>query len=334
MARGRRRNRRNTPGGGDHLPQEEQGDLLTEAPGGVMGEGGVPSDVEPAEEAGGRPSTEEPEVGREVDEAVADDSESKLAFGEKDSGALEESGEGPSEPDPPEEAEPQEEAAEPREEAAEPPEAQSSIPESPWEQKMAWAKERVRSGRREDALELYRELVAEDPSSVRAWNNLGILLDEMGEHGEAAACLTRAQELEPQNLEVAGNLGAALGALGKYAQAEEQLRRVLRQEPENVAVRANLGILFFRRGLYETAEEELAAVCRANPEHGLAFYYRGEALNRVGRVEEAIEALERAVELSPNNARAYYTLGILFDRKNLPEEAAVLYRKSRDLSRQ
>ena len=74
-------------------------------------------------------------------------------------------------------------------------------------------------------------------------------------------------------------------------------------------------------------------MCSNQPDNGLAFDYRGEALNRLGRVEEAIETLERALELTPGNGRAYYTLGILFDKKSLPEKAAVMYRKSRELSR-
>ena len=195
---------------------------------------------------------------------------------------------------------------------------------------MAWAKERVRDGLRVEALGLYRELVAEEPSSVRALNNLGILLDEMGEHEEANLHLTRASEVDPKNLEVLGNLGTALGALGRYSEADDILRKVLRHDPTNAEVRGNLGILFFRRGLYEQAEVELAAVCRDLPDYGLAHFYRGEALSRLDRVDAAIEALQRAVELMPGNTKAYYSLGILFDLKNLPEEAGAMYKKSRE----
>ena len=207
------------------------------------------------------------------------------------------------------------------------------IPDSPWEQKMAWAKGRARSGRLEEAEELYRELIDEDPTSVRALNNLGVLLDELGEHDEAVIHLQAAQQVDPGNLEVLGNLGAALGATGRYLEAEEHLRTAIRMDPTNSGIRANLGVLFFRRGLYERAEIELGAVCAADPEHGLAFFYRGEALNRLGRVEEAIAALERVIELIPDNPRAHYTLGVLFDKKNLPQKAALMYRKARELGK-
>jgi len=207
-----------------------------------------------------------------------------------------------------------------------------SIPDSPWEQKMAWAKRRAREGRLEEAEELYRELVEENPTSVRALNNLGILLDEMGDPEEAVAQLRAAQRIEPKNQEILGNLGAALGALGRYAEAEEELRTAFRMDPTNLEIRANLGILLFRRGLYEQAVVELAVVCAGKPDDGLSLFYRGEALNRLGRVDEAIEALERVTELVPGNPRAYYTLGVLFDKKNVPDRASAMYRKARELT--
>jgi Flp pilus assembly protein TadD len=206
------------------------------------------------------------------------------------------------------------------------------IPPSPWEQKMAWAKDRAREGRWAEAEELYRELLQENPDSVRARNNLGILLDENGDHQGAVAELRIARQLDPRNGEVLGNLGAALGALGRYPEAEEALRTALRMDPSNQEIRANLGILYFRKGLYGQAEAELGAVCTEDPDHGTALYYRGEALNLLGRVDEAIEVLSRAVELVPGNPRAYHTLGVLFDKKRLPERAASMYRKARELA--
>jgi Flp pilus assembly protein TadD len=205
------------------------------------------------------------------------------------------------------------------------------MPDSLWEQKIAWAKERAREGRLEEAEELYRELVEEDPTSVRALNNLGVLLDEMGDHEGAVVQLRAARRIDPQNQEILGNLGAALGAMGRYAEAEEALRVAFRLDPTSLEIRTNRGILLFRRGLYEEATAELEVVCAARPDDGLPLFYKGEALNRLGKVEEAIEALERVIELIPGSPRAYYTLGVLFDKKALPERAAVMYRKARGL---
>jgi Flp pilus assembly protein TadD len=291
------------------VSREEQGDLLADAVTGLFSPRSEGSDsMEPER-------TSREEVGLEP------------GFGEEpaDSQSAERLPEGAL-PDPAEERESE------RVEGGEESVGEDAIPDSPWEQKMAWAKARVKEGRLEEAEELYRELVEDQPKNVRALNNLGVLLDEMGDAEGAVAQLRAAKEIEPRNQEVLGNLGAALGALGRYAEAEEELRVAYRADPSNLQIRANLGILLFRRGLYEQAVHELESVCSAQPDHRHAFFYKGEALNRLGKVDEAIEALERVTELVPENPKAYYTLGVLFDKKNLPERAAAMYRKARDLS--
>jgi len=216
------------------------------------------------------------------------------------------------------------------EEAPPPPPA---APAPPAGERLARARELAAEGRIDEAREVYREILAANPLSLKARNNLGALYDEAGQHELALEQFEAAEKIDPENVEVLGNLGAALGALGRYEEAERVLRRALRIEPESVDVHANLGILSFRRGLYADAEEHLRWVCERAPDHETAFFYRGEALNLLGRYDEALDALEQSVALQPYNAKAYYTLGILFDRKHLSEEAALMYRKARELSR-
>jgi len=200
-------------------------------------------------------------------------------------------------------------------------------------ERLARARELVRGGKVQEAIELYREVVSDHPQSLKARNNLGVLYDEMGQHEMALEQFEAARSIDPENVEVLGNLGAALLGLSRFEEAERELRRGMRIDPENVVVRASLGILHFRRGLYAQAEAELRWVCEHDYDHAAAHFYRGEALNRLGRVDQAIEVLERAVRLQPRNAKAYYTMGILFDKKHMPAEAAQMYRKARELAR-
>lgn len=191
----------------------------------------------------------------------------------------------------------------------------------------------MRAGRVGEALAVYRRILDENPGSLKARNNLGVLHDELGQHELALEQFEAAEKLGPDNVEVLVNLGSTLGVVARYEEAEAALRKAVRLEPESVSVRAALGILHFRRGVYAIAESELRWVCEQDHDHADAFYYRGEALNRLGRFDEALEALERAIALEPGNSRAFYTLGHLYDRKHLPEEAALMYRRARELQR-
>jgi tetratricopeptide (TPR) repeat protein len=198
-------------------------------------------------------------------------------------------------------------------------------------ERLGRARELVREGKIEEAMELYREIVSDHPQSLKARNNLGVLYDELGQHERALEQFEMARALVPENVEVLSNLGAALLGLSRYEEAERELRRAQKIDPENVEVRSNLGILYHRRGLYAQAETELRWVCERDHDHGPAHFYRGEALNRLGRVDQALEVLERAMRLQPANAKIYHTMGILYDKKRMPTEAAQMYRKMREL---
>lgn len=206
-------------------------------------------------------------------------------------------------------------------------------PRLPAGERIARARELVHAARVDEATDLYRSILRENPSNVKARNDLGTLYETLGQYDLALEQFEAALKFEPEDVEVLNSFGLTLGAVGRFDEGEAELRRAVRIAPERIEPRASLGILLFRRGLYAEAEAELQWVCERDPEHSHAFFYRGEALNRLGRFDEAMAALEHATVLDPRNGKAFYTLGILYDRKHLPDEAALMYRKARELLR-
>jgi Flp pilus assembly protein TadD len=199
--------------------------------------------------------------------------------------------------------------------------------------RLARARDLVEHERVEEAIALYGEILRDNPASLKAHNNLGVLFDELGKHETAVQHFEEALRVDPENVEVLTNHAGALTALGRFDEAAAMLRRALRLAPDDIQARLGTGVLSFRRGLYEQAETELGWVCDQDARSGPAFYYRGEALNRIGRFDEAVEPLERASELLPADPRPFYTLGHLYDRRSLPAEAAEMYRRARDLQK-
>ena len=198
-------------------------------------------------------------------------------------------------------------------------------------ERLARAKELVEAGRVQQAIALFLEVLARNPSSLKAHNNLGVLFDELKQHDSALEHFEEAERVGPENVEVLTNYGSTLAAVGRYQQAEAMLRRAQRLSPDDVRVRLAVGILSFRRGTYAQAEAELRWVCERDLGNGAGSYYRGEALNRLGRFEEGAADMERAATLMPNDPRPFYTLGHLFDRRSLHAEAAEMYRRAREL---
>jgi tetratricopeptide (TPR) repeat protein len=191
------------------------------------------------------------------------------------------------------------------------PEGDAPAPRLPAGERIARARELLQADRVEEAADLYRSILRENPTNLKARIDLGRLYEGLGHHDLALEQYEVALKFEPENVEALNSFGLALGAVGRFDEGEA----------------------LFRRGLYLEAEMELRWVCERDPEHAHAFFYRGEALNRLGRFDEAMPALEHATVLDPENGRAFYTLGILYDRKHLPEEAAVMYRRARELRR-
>jgi Flp pilus assembly protein TadD len=196
---------------------------------------------------------------------------------------------------------------------------------------LARARDLVEEGRVHEAIDLYGEIVASNPESMKAHNNLGVLFDELGQHDNAITHFEEALRIEPESVEVLTNHGTSLTSVARYDDAEAVLRHALRLAPDDIGARLAIGVLTFRRGLYPQCELELRWVCERDPENGLAFYYRAEALNRGGRFDDAAALMERAAALMPTDPRPFYTLGHLYDRKSLHTEAAEMYRRAREL---
>ena len=76
----------------------------------------------------------------------------------------------------------------------------------------------------DEAVALYREIARDDPSNVKARNNLGVLYDELGHHELALEQFEAARALDPDGVEVLVNLCSVLGSLGRLDDAEREAR--------------------------------------------------------------------------------------------------------------
>ncbi len=99
-----------------------------------------------------------------------------------------------------------------------------------------------------------RKAVELDPTSVQAWNSLGLLSFDFGRNLDAERAYREAIRLRPRFVHAHINLGNTLLALGRPREAMESLREAIRIEPNNFLALINLG-----RILSETREPGLCA---------------------------------------------------------------------------
>ena len=155
-----------------------------------------------------------------------------------------------------------------------------------------------RVGQLEQALALYRQILAADPNHAETWSNLGTVLKKKGELGEAIEAFRRAVALRPSYAEAYNNLGNALKSAGQTEEAIAAYRQAL-------ALR---------------------------PQFPQAWFNLGNVLKDAGRLDDAISAYRQALALQANFPAAHANLGnAMKDRADL-DEAIACYRKSLELN--
>ena len=199
-----------------------------------------------------------------------------------------------------------------------------------------------REGRVDDALELERAAVAQDPNLSEQLNNLGAdavskkkfaqgeklfraaiaakpdlatahynlagVLGGRGRHSEALAELEEAARLAPLNSDIFNNLGLALLNAGKAAQAETALRRAAALNPNSAMARHNWGNALTALSRHQEALKAYDSATRLDPRFTQAWINGGNALARLGRLSEAATRYEEALKSAPNDASARQNL--------------------------
>ena len=141
---------------------------------------------------------------------------------------------------------------------------------------------------------IWLDVLAKDPRSFMACNNLGVVYYQRGAREEAVKLFTRAIEINPADSEAHLNLGVDLYSRNQVAEAIREYELALKYLPR-----------------YARAHRELCA-----------------ALERVGRLDEAIEHGETAVELAPENAAARLNLGLALAAAGRPDDSIVQFRSA------
>ncbi|MCC7173958.1 MAG: tetratricopeptide repeat protein [Bryobacterales bacterium] len=208
-------------------------------------------------------------------------------------------------------------------------------------------------GKTAEAIAGYKTVLALKPGLYEAELNLGRLLLDRKQPGEAIPLLSAAAAGKPLEFRPNFYLAEALLAAGDLPKAEEHYLICAGAEPGSAAVQAGLARARARQGRLEDAEVafrkaaaldgvykeailELAALYEDKgdldkaieiyaefPEHAAAAEHRAILLIRTGKPAEAAPLLERLLAGEPGNAALRLTYGrVLRDLKKYPAAAA------------
>jgi Flp pilus assembly protein TadD len=157
---------------------------------------------------------------------------------------------------------------------------------------------------------IWRDTVAKCPDNLRARNNLGAALLELGRVAEAMGEYQEIVRIKPDQAEAHMYLGAALLQQARFPEAIEQLEQALRLKGGVAEVHNNLGAALFRMGRVSEAIAHYEEALRLRPQDAVAHMNLGVALYEQGQVSEAIQQWEEALKLRPDYAEAHLNLGV------------------------
>ena len=187
------------------------------------------------------------------------------------------------------------------------------------------------AGRLQAAEQRYRQILADEPDHAEAWNLLGVVMFQCGQHETAIEYLKRAICLQADAAKFHNNLGTAYQSLCKWNDAAQCYTQALALDPNYAAAMNNLGAVLEEQGRGDEAVGYFHGAIARKPDFAEAYSNLGAICDRQRRLDDAVACHRRAIELAPRYAKAYNNLGNALRLLGQWDEAAACYERAIEL---
>ncbi|HYF07666.1 MAG TPA: tetratricopeptide repeat protein [Acetobacteraceae bacterium] len=188
------------------------------------------------------------------------------------------------------------------------------------------------AGRLPDAARRYEEVLKQRRDDATALALLGALRLQQGDALAASKLLRRAADLRPADPTPRYNLGVALNRLGRHAEAADALDAVTAAHPDHADAWKSLGDARRARDDLPGALAAWRAALGLRPDFAGALLNLGATLLETGEVVEAEERARQLIALRPQDAQGHNNLGLALYAQGRLAEAEAAYRRSLELA--
>ena len=171
------------------------------------------------------------------------------------------------------------------------------------------AEECIQKGLFEDAKSILEYQLQQNPSSVEAYNLLGIVYTKEKDYDHALDAFQSALKLSPNSTKTHNNLGDLYVAQQELDLAQKEFSKVLVLSPTNRDANYNLGLLLLAKG------EPSAAILHFQRVHPLTVETRFNLVRgylQVGKTAQALQATRELSTANKQNVQLHFMLGVLF----------------------
>jgi tetratricopeptide (TPR) repeat protein len=191
----------------------------------------------------------------------------------------------------------------------------------------------LQTGRSQEALSQYDNMLQSDSTNFEAWYEKGLLLVQMGDTAAAIDVLTRSYALQP--LSMNGIALANLYAETKNPMAVTIADEIIRKDSLSEILDPLFvkGIYYANTGQYALALEQFDECIRIDWKFADAYIEKGIILYEQNNIDEALLTFKMANTVSSTNADGYYWQGRCYEAAGKKEEAMDNYVRAYSLDR-
>ena len=162
------------------------------------------------------------------------------------------------------------------------------------------------------ANKFYNETLKQNPNHLGAYNNLGILHNQLGQHEKAKDFYKKIIEIQPYNADAYFNLGNTFKILRQPQEAISFYEKAIKIKPNYVDAHYNLGNTLRETGKYQQSISSYEKVIKINSTHIESYNNLGILFNELQENQKAIDCYEKAIQINPNFESAYNNLGNIY----------------------
>ena len=168
--------------------------------------------------------------------------------------------------------------------------------------------ELTNTGKFDEAIVKFNEVIASVPSCVECYLNLGSIHSRQQDWAKAEAAFKKAIELGPDSVDAYNGLANVYNAQKKFKEAQamsaEAVKRGGAAGGGNAESLYNQGVIAWNANDFPKAQELFAAAVKADEKHAEAHFMLGQAHLNLGKLPEAAKEFETYLKLAPTGPNA------------------------------
>jgi len=164
-----------------------------------------------------------------------------------------------------------------------PPAARQTAPQAPlpgiaYHGEMAEAQGLMVAKDYEHAIQIYANMIRENPGNSTVWNMMGVALQQTGQIDSARSAYARATKLNPKFAEAYNNIGTTWYQEQKYGKALRAYQKSIAVNPNLASAYSNMGCAYFSVKKYPLALDAFNKALALDPDVFLQSNYAGSVL--------------------------------------------------------